>query len=179
MSLRALSAPLFALSLALGCQRTPEATPTPSAPTPPPSAPANTPPAPPAPNPPGQGTPPSDDPSPSGPRAEVRGERYQLTAELSPTGANADLVIEIRGTQGYHVNEQYPVAIDLDVRNGTAPKLNLRRADAATYTQQLARFAQPLTGTGRGTVVRGRCRFAVCSEANCWPETRNFAIALN
>ncbi len=174
MSPRSVIAPSLALVFALGCERRPAETPTP------PTAPAvTTPPSvPPAQNPTPQRIP-ADDPMPSGPRSEIRGERYQLLAELSPQGTNANLVLEIRGTQGFHVNDQYPTAVDLDVRNGAVAKTNLRRADAATYTQQLARFALPVTGTGSGTVVRGRVRFAVCSEANCWPETRNFAVALN
>ena len=84
----------------------------------------------------------------------------------------------LRGAGGYHVNEQYPIAIDLDVRNGSAQKTNLRRADAAEYTQERARFVVPVTAQGPGTTVRGRVRFAVCSAENCVPKSQNFAVAL-
>ena len=65
------------------------------------------------------------------------------------------------------------------MRDGSTEKPSLRRADAAEYTQAVARFAVPVQRAGARTVVLGRMRFAVCSAENCVPETRNFAVAIN
>ncbi len=127
--------------------------------------------------PPPPGTHPNEDQTPSGPRAEHGESDFALVAELA-AGTPGTLSVEIRGAGGYHVNEQYPIAVDLDVRNGATAKPNLRRADAVEYTQERARFRVPVTAQGPGTTVRGRVRFAVCSAENCVPKTQNFAVAL-
>ncbi|MBL8600726.1 MAG: hypothetical protein JNK72_02280 [Myxococcales bacterium] len=169
-----LFAVLGASMAALGCQRGENATPTPAV-RPEPATPPAAPPSAPAAN-----AAPGDELQPSGPRAELRETTFLLTAAVTPgaAGAPASLAIELHGAGGYHVNELYPIAVDLDLRNATTPKTNLRRADAAEYAQSGARFAVPITSTGAGTTVRGRVRFAVCSAENCVPETRNFAVAL-
>lgn len=119
-------------------------------------------------------------PAPDGPRAVLTDPRYRLVAELTDgTGENpAMLNVELRGAEGYHVNDLYPIALDLDVRNGQAPKPTMRRADAAEFSQAVARFTTPVQNAGPGTEVTGRLRFAVCTAENCVPETRNFAVAL-
>jgi len=159
------------LAMATGCKRETPATvaPTPGAAT---AAPATPDPGTPAP-----GTHPNEDQVPSGPRAQHGESDFALVAELE-AGTPGTLSVELRGAGGYHVNEQYPIAVDLDVRNGTIEKPNLRRADATEYTQERARFRVPVTAQGPGTTVRGRVRFAVCSAENCVPKTQNFAVAL-
>ena len=94
-----------------------------------------------------------------------------------PSGTS--LAVELRGAGHFHVNEQYPVVLELDVRDGSTEKPSLRRADAAEYTQAVARFTVPVVRAGARTVVLGRMRFAVCSAENCVPESRNFAVAIN
>ena len=118
----------------------------------------------------------------SGPRAEFTEPSFVLTAALTAGAAAADpatLAVELRGNGHFHVNDQYPVSLELDVRDGSTAKPSLRRADAAEYTQGLARFAVPVQRAGARTVVLGRLRFAVCSAENCVPESRNFAVAIN
>jgi hypothetical protein len=170
--LHALLALTVSLATAFGCKREAPAVVTPE---PAPAAPTAQPaPSPPTPAP---GSQPNEAQVPSGPRAEHGESDFALVAELT-AGAPASLSVELRGAGGYHVNEQYPIAIDLDVRNGSAQKTNLRRADAAEYTQERARFVVPVTAQGPGTTVRGRVRFAVCSAENCVPKSQNFAVAL-
>ena len=118
----------------------------------------------------------------SGPRAEIAEPSFVLTAALTPgasPAAPASLAVELRGAGHFHVNELYPVSLELEVRDGSTEKPSLRRADAAEYTQALARFAVPVQRAGARTVVLGRMRFAVCSAENCVPESRNFAVAIN
>lgn len=162
-----------ALVMALGCNRS---APTPVAPEPP----AVLVPAPPTTPPPAVAPAPSAEAS--GPRAEITEPSFVITAALTPgatPAAAAGLTVELRGNGHFHVNELYPVNLELDVRDGSTEKPSLRRADAAEYTQALARFAVPVQRTGARTVVLGRLRFAVCSAENCVPETRNFAVAIN
>ena len=118
----------------------------------------------------------------SGPRAEFTEPSFVLTAAITAGAAAADpatLAVELRGNGHFHVNDQYPVSLELDVRDGSTAKASLRRVDAAEYTQGLARFAVPVIRAGARTVVLGRLRFAVCSAENCVPESRNFAVAIN
>ncbi len=155
---------------AAGCKNDPPAPPAPpvvATPTPPAPA-APTPPAPIA-------------AQPSGPRSEMADPRYKLVVELAPGAAAADpasFSLELRGQGGYHVNDQYPIAIDLSPERASAEKTALRRADAAEITQAVARFNTPVRASGEHPTVRGRVRFAVCTEAQCAFETREFAVAL-
>lgn len=160
------------LLLSLGCERAPSPSVTPE---PPAVAPPVNPPTP---------TPAVAAPSAeaSGPRAEISEPSFVLTAALTAgatPAAPANLAVELRGAGHFHVNEQYPVVLELDVRDGSTEKPSLRRADAAEYTQAVARFTVPVTRAGARTVVLGRMRFAVCSAENCVPESRNFAVAIN
>ncbi len=148
-----------------------------STPSPENTAPVTSPQTPPAPTPTPTPTPPAPTPgnaAPSGPRAEINGPQYALTVKL----ANNNFELELHGAGGYHVNEQYPIAVDLEVQNGSVAKPALRRADAAALSQEVARFTQPVQSTGAGTVVRGRCRFGVCRAEQCMFETREFAVSM-
>ena len=161
------------LLLSLGCERaaSPPVTPEPPAVAPPVSPPAPAP---------AVAAPAAADAS--GPRAEISEPSFVLTAALTAgatPAAPASLAVELRGAGHFHVNEQYPVVLELDVRDGSTEKPSLRRADAAEYTQAVARFTVPVVRAGARTVVLGRMRFAVCSAENCVPESRNFAVAIN
>lgn len=154
-----------ALVASLGCKENPPAPPAPppAAPTPPPQAPA----APAA--------------APSGPRAEITDPKYTLVFAMAPGAAASDparFTIELRGQGGYHVNDQYPIAVDLTAENAAAEKTALRRGDAAEMSQALARFDVAVRPSGEHPTVRGRMRFAVCTEAQCAFETKEFAVAL-
>ncbi len=158
---------------AAGCKTDP-----PAAPTPPPVA-TPTPVASPTPVPPPPPAPITA--QPSGPRSEIADARYKLMVELAPGAAATDparFTLELRGQGGYHVNDQYPIAIDLTPERASAEKTALRRADAAEITQAVARFNTPVRAAGEHPTVRGRVRFAVCTEAQCAFETREFAVAL-
>ncbi len=119
-------------------------------------------------------------PAASGPRAELSGEHHVLTATLAPPGAvpgDGNLTVEVHGAAGYHVNNLYPVALELHATNATAPA-QLRRADVAQLTQEVASFRVPVHVTGAGATVTGSMRFAVCSAENCIPQTQAFAVNL-
>jgi hypothetical protein len=110
----------------------------------------------------------------------MTGEHHVLSATLAPPSAvpgDGNLTVEVHGASGYHVNNLYPVALDLQATNATAPA-QLRRADVAQLTQEVASFHVPVHVTAAGATVTGTMRFAVCSEQNCVPQTQAFAVNL-
>jgi hypothetical protein len=117
-------------------------------------------------------TPPTPPAAPQ-PRVELTAPEYNLVASL--TGGVFDLAI--RGAGEYHVNEQYPTAVTLQVDNGAVAKPTMRKDDAAEFTAALAHFTQPVQSTGAGTVVRGSVRFGVCRAEQCGFFNREFALA--
>jgi hypothetical protein len=163
ISTRSLSI-VLPLLVATACKQ-PEAPPPP--PPPPPATPTATPtpPTPPAPTP----TPPA---TPQ-PRVELTAPEYNLVASM----AQGVFELAIRGAGEYHVNEGYPVAVELRAENGTVAKATMRRPDAAEFSQTLARFTQPVQGAGPTTVVRGSVRFGVCRAEQCGFFNREFAVS--
>ena len=154
--------------VALGCNRN-EATHAPPAPTPPPAMPTPTPTPAPTPA-------PAPTPSAPQPRVELTAPEYNLAVQIA-AGTPPTFKLELRGAGEYHVNEQYPIAVEIaNVDNGSMEKRSLRRADAAEFSQSLARFEQPVQSTGAGTTVRGTVRFGVCRAEQCGFFNREFAV---
>jgi hypothetical protein len=91
--------------------------------------------------------------------------------------ANGTFDLTIRGAGEYHVNENYPIAVTLQVENGSVEKTTLRRPDAAEFSQAIARFTQPVQSTGAGTVLRGNVRFGMCRAEQCGFFNQEFALA--
>ena len=119
-------------------------------------------------------------PAAEGPAQQARTAAYTLSVNVQPPNAGAPgrFVVELHGNGEYHVNEQYPIAVEASVENGAMPKTSLRRADANPFTQAVARFEQPLTSTGAGTRVTGTVRFGVCRAEQCAFHTAPFAVRL-
>ncbi len=117
---------------------------------------------------------------PRGPRRSFDADEYRLAVDrlTAPGGAAPGAFrVELHGNGEYHVNEQYPIAVEATVENGSMPKTSLRRADAAEVTQAVARFEQPLTASGPGVRVHGNVRFGVCRAEQCAFFNREFAVA--
>lgn len=155
-----------------GCKRTPD--PTPETPSPTPAPPTT--PSPPTPAVTADAAP----AAPAGPSQELHGDEYRLTVNVTaPNGGTPGAFrVELHGNGEFHVNEQYPIAVEATVENGSMPKTSLRRGDAAEFTQAGARFEQPLTATGPGVRVHGNVRFGVCRAEQCAFFNREFAVAL-
>ena len=160
ISIRSLSL-VLPLVVAAACKQT-EAPPPPP---PPPAVPAAnpTPPTPPTPTP----------PATPQPRVELTAPEYSVVASM----AQGVFELAIRGAGEYHVNEGYPVAVELRPENGTVAKASMRRPDAAEFSPTLARFTQPVQGAGPTTVVRGNVRFGVCRAEQCGFFNREFAVS--
>lgn len=92
--------------------------------------------------------------------------------------ARVDVALEPRG--GYHINQEYPISIELTSDDGIAlikPKLG--RSDAAKFNKKTALFEVPLTPKSQGQHrLLAKVRFAVCTDETCVPDTRTLALAL-
>lgn len=162
---------VVALTFALGCKRN-EAPPAPESP------PSTAPSTPPAVVDPAKNVPvpvPSQPTAPTSPqpRVERTAPEYNLVASLT----NGTFDLAIRGAGEYHVNENYPIAVTLQVENGSVDKSTLRRPDATEFGPTLARFTQPVRSTGAGTVLRGNVRFGMCRAEQCGFFHQEFALA--
>lgn len=122
-------------------------------------------------------------PAPSGPRTQISSEHYTIDVQLAPPSAvpgESTMTVEIRGKNGFHVNERAPVGLDLTTTNATA-RAEWRAADVSQRTQEVVAFRVPVQVTGAGAVVRGTARAVVCrtgEEGICEFVTRPFAVSL-
>ena len=89
-----------------------------------------------------------------------------------------DIRLEARGN--HHVNQDYPISIQLTAAEGvTLPHATLGRPEAAEFTEALARFDVPFTATAGHHELRALVDFAVCTPESCMPDTRTLSIALD
>ncbi len=93
--------------------------------------------------------------------------RMELTAARRGTGGNGTLTISLRGAEGYTVDANYPLTIEVSATALEVDKPSLRRVDARTYTPQLARFEVALRGAEAGETVVTELLFSVCRGAEC------------
>lgn len=95
------------------------------------------------------------------------GELGQFAITLTPRGE-------------YHVNEEYPIRVELEAPAEVGlSKTELARDDTAEFGEQRARFDVPFTPTGAGEHrVNAKVDFAVCTPENCIPDERTLALVL-
>lgn len=141
-------------------------------------------PAAPAPAPAAQPVAPAEKPAPA---AEATAVVSDPTFELriDPAGtyasgklARVDVALEARGD--YHINQEYPMTIELTGGEAVAiPKPKLARGDATKFGEDKALFEVPLTPNAQGEHrVEAKVRFAVCTPETCVPDQRTLALAL-
>ena len=94
------------------------------------------------------------------------------------TEGHFDIRLEARGN--HHVNQEYPISIQLTAADGvTLPHATLGRPEAAEFTEALVRFDVPFTATAGHHELRALVDFAVCTPESCMPDTRTLSIALD
>jgi hypothetical protein len=152
---------LIAVCAVLGaCSRSEPAAPAPSA-----SAPAL------------QAAEPSSPPSPV-----VEDTTFRLSLTGAPeftSGAASALALTLEARGGYHVNQEYPIRIDLKAPTGVKlGKASLARSDATLFTEPLARFEVPFSAEAGSHNVTATVDFAVCTAETCVPDQRTLALAL-
>jgi hypothetical protein len=107
--------------------------------------------------------------------------RLALAGEPTYTAGQASVVklsLEARG--GYHVNQDYPIRVDLKGPSGLKlPKSSLGRPDAAEFGEHSARFELPFTGEQGAHELMATVDFAVCTKETCVPDQRTVALNVN
>jgi hypothetical protein len=99
----------------------------------------------------------------------------ELTANAP---ANLKLVLEARG--GYHVNQDYPIKVQLKTASGVKlTKPTLGKADAAEFGEHKVRFELPVTAEAGTRELSADVDFAVCTAETCVPDQRTVVLSLN
>jgi hypothetical protein len=94
------------------------------------------------------------------------------------TPGKVQVVLEPKG--GYHVNQDYPIRVDLKAKEGVKlDKASLAKPDASTFSEQSARFDVGFTADKGTHDVEATVDFAVCTSETCVPDQRTIAIALD
>lgn len=107
---------------------------------------------------------------------------FHLALESAPhysagQPASVRVVLEARG--GYHVNEDYPLRVDLQAPPGVKlDKATLAKADAAEFGEERARFDVGFSAEAGEHELLATVDFAVCTKETCVPDRRTLAVAL-
>ncbi|MDH5671652.1 MAG: hypothetical protein OEZ06_05845 [Myxococcales bacterium] len=119
------------------------------------------------------------------PAAEVsdKAEDPSFEMQLSPVGTyaagklgTAQLSLKPRGE--YHINQEYPISIDLKGSDGmTLPKQTLGKDEAASFGDKEAKFDVPFSCEKAGEHrIEALVKFAVCTPETCVPDERTLAL---
>jgi hypothetical protein len=88
------------------------------------------------------------------------------------------LVLDARG--GYHVNQEYPIRIDLKAPAAVKlAKASLARPDAKAFTDVQAAFETGFTAEAGTHEIIADVDFAVCTPETCVPDQRTLALRID
>lgn len=119
---------------------------------------------------------------PSGPKIETG----SFVLEVSPAqpryaaGKAGELEIALESRGEWHVNQEYPIRVDLKAAPGvTLPKAELVKDDAKEFGEEKVRFLAAIEPASAGEhEVTCDVSFALCTEENCILEKRTLAMVL-
>ena len=119
---------------------------------------------------------------PAGPRLET-GTFVLEVASKEPAhqvGKAGVLEIELGGRGQWHINQDYPIRVDLNADPGVSlPKAELVKADAAEFTEDKVKFLAAVEPSEAGDhEVSCKVSFAMCTDDNCVLEKRTVAMQL-
>jgi hypothetical protein len=119
---------------------------------------------------------------PAGPRIET-GSFLLAVAPAQPkyaAGQAGELEIALESRGEWHVNQEYPIRVDLKAASGVAlPKAELVKDDAKEFGEEKVRFLAPIEPSTAGKhEVTCDVSFAMCTEENCILERRTVAMEL-
>ncbi|HEX6239361.1 MAG TPA: hypothetical protein VFZ61_00650 [Polyangiales bacterium] len=117
------------------------------------------------------------------PTPSVEDKTFKLALVSDPeytAGAPSKLKLVLEARGGYHVNQDYPIRVDLKAPLGVKlDKTSLGKADAAEFGEPSAKFELPFTAQSGSHQLTADVDFAVCTPETCMPDQRKLAIALN
>ncbi|MGB8332610.1 MAG: hypothetical protein WCE62_20970 [Polyangiales bacterium] len=95
-------------------------------------------------------------------------------------GKVGELEVALEGRGPWHVNQEYPIRIDLEAAPGVTLKKNeLGKGDAEELSEQRARFLVAVEPSAAGQHdVTCDVSFAMCTEENCILEKRTVSMRL-
>jgi hypothetical protein len=119
---------------------------------------------------------------PAGPSIET-GSFLLAVAPAQPgysVGKAGEVEIALEGRGEWHVNQEYPIRVDLKAAPGVALKKNeLVKDDAKEFGEQKVRFLAAVEPSTAGQhEVTCDVSFAMCTEENCILEKRTVAMQL-
>ncbi len=117
---------------------------------------------------------------PAGPRIETASFLLEVGSTQAKYGVGraGEVEIEIEGRGEWHVNQDYPIRIDLDAGPGAGlQQRELVKDDAREFNEDKVRFVAALQPTKAGShEVKCDVSFAMCTEENCVLENRTVAM---
>ncbi len=119
---------------------------------------------------------------PVGPSIET-GSFLLAVAPAQPkyaAGKPGELEIALESRGEWHVNQEYPIRVDIKAASGVAiPKAELVNDDAKEFGEDKVRFLAPIEPSAAGKhEVTCDVSFAMCTEENCILEKRTVAMEL-
>lgn len=119
---------------------------------------------------------------PAGPKIET-GSFMLAVAPAQPkysAGKPGELEIALEGRGEWHVNQEYPIRVDLKAPEGVAiPKAELVKDDAKEFGEEKVTFLAAVEPSAAGKhEVTCDVSFAMCTEENCILEKRTVAMEL-
>lgn len=117
------------------------------------------------------------------PKPSIEDPTFKLALAGEPTytaGQPGVVKLSLEAVGGYHVNQDYPIRVDLKGPAGLKlPKASLGRPDAAEFGEHTARFELPFTGEQGAHELTATVDFAVCTKETCVPDQRTVALHVN
>ncbi len=118
------------------------------------------------------------------PTPVVSDTSFELALQSQPTytsGQAGTVKLQLSARGGYHVNEDYPLRVDLKAPAAlTLEKASLGKPDAAEFGEERARFELGFTAKEPGKhELLATVDFAVCTKETCLPEQRTLAVVLD
>lgn len=122
------------------------------------------------------------DDAPAGPSIET-GTFLLAVSPAQPAytaGKPGALEIQLQSRGEWHVNEEYPIRVDLSAPEAvTLPKAELVKDDAKEFGEDEVRFLAAVEPSAAGThEVSCDVSFALCTEENCILERRTVAMQM-
>jgi len=110
----------------------------------------------------------------------VEGQGFVVEVQAPPGGAvggTASAQVVLRPTSGYHVNKEFPTALEITPPAGVeVEKAKQTPADAARFEETGAEFAVKFTPKDAGAKkFTATFRFAVCTATTCDPKRETLA----
>ncbi|MEM7434690.1 MAG: hypothetical protein AAF436_06020 [Myxococcota bacterium] len=123
---------------------------------------------------------PADPNEPAGPRLETDSFLLEVvpTAPSLSVGKPGAVAIAIEGRGEWHVNQEYPIRIDIEAGPGAGlVDKALGKDDAKEFTEDKAKFLASLEPVEAGDHdVSCDVSFAMCTDENCVLERRTIAM---